>query len=137
MAYSWEWGRGLTGATTTDGAAIDFTVLEEDTTTRMAILHRTSRHRRITVDIRLTTAAGPRAAAIHPIMAAVNRRTAAAVEANHPTMVVAAVAADRRTAVAAVEANRPAMVVAAGANPRAAVVAVEVGNRRAAAAVDS
>lgn len=147
MEFSWEWGRGRTGAITTVGAAIAFADPAEGATTRtlatildihrMADIRRITGHRsptnlhitedtrRITVENRLTTAGSrPTMEDTRRTMVAVNRRTMVAgrrvvgVVANRRTMVEEGVASPQVEGTAAV--NLP---VVEAENHLAAVVA--------------
>lgn len=98
--FSWEWDLGLTGATTTDGAAIASAGRAEGAITRTPATIRDARPgadtRRITGR---ATAADPVAG--HP--ATVEDRPAMVAEEDHPTMVAAVAGlaeANRRTVAA-------------------------------------
>jgi hypothetical protein len=133
MEFSWGLGRGLIGATTTDGAAIVFAGRVEGTITRTPAtirgIHRKAGTRRITghraMAGNLPIMAGTLRimAASHRIMAGENRRITVV---SRRIMVVAAVVANPRAV--EVVANLP-VVEAVEVNLRAAVAEVEAGRR--------
>jgi hypothetical protein len=125
--FSWEWDLGLTGATTTDGAAIASAGRAEGAITRTPATIRGARPgadtRRITgratagdpVADHPTTVEDPEAD--HPAMGVVEDRPAMVAEEDHPAMVAAVVGlaeANRRTVAAnrqvATDINRSLLV---------------------------